>query len=518
MIEARAGLPDFGIESFVTYEVPQGMTFTIRPDVYFVPARDGASVVAFHGPSASIHRLEPSVFDELIRCFHGQRSIPFRNGRHHKLLAARLLYPPGFATETYPAPEIVNHQEVWLELVGSCELACQGCFAAQAQWRDVKLKRRMDQEVLHLGLRRVFDDAHKRGRELVKVKYAGGEPTTDQEYLMHAITYATQCADQTKVSIKHVVVTNGYALFEKPELLTFFREHAVHVAVSIDGPEKAHDRFRVSKGGKTGSYRRALLSLEALRLAGVSHNVSTVINKYNARELGSFVEEIQSRFGWTPMRFGLVRSNPFEVEDTIPKNEDLTLGMKDAINGLMQYARLHGTEVNFSKLFDYSHVGPRREYPCGAPSGHYVVIGLDGYLSSCHMNTRIPNARSQKVIPLIDSRKDVIALAQETFPVHKDLRNVSLRENVCSCCALKGQCVGGGCQLPHIDGEGRYHVFRPRHCEAFMTLVPYMAAAHAEQLRDAQKIRIIDHSEPSVDEYLESFKMLLRFSGDLSST
>ena len=79
--------------------------------------------------------------------------------------------------------------------------------------------------------------------------------------------------------------TNGMLLNQA--WARFFREYQFLVAISLDGPEHVHDRYRRMPGGQ-GSWSKVSDNAKMLLDAGVSVNALTVVNVYSFR----FLKEI----------------------------------------------------------------------------------------------------------------------------------------------------------------------------------------------------------------------------------
>jgi uncharacterized protein len=66
------------------------------------------------------------------------------------------------------------------------------------------------------------------------------------------------------------------------------------IGISIDGPEQAHDLYRVNKGG-TGTWRKVILGIECLKKNGVEFNALCVLSQANVhqpRELYRFFRSL----------------------------------------------------------------------------------------------------------------------------------------------------------------------------------------------------------------------------------
>jgi len=96
--------------------------------------------------------------------------------------------------------------------------------------------------------------------------------------------------------ISNCIQTNGLLLND--EWCRFFKDNNFLVGISIDGPERIHDRYRKDYGGR-GTFRRVMRGIELMQKHGVEFNTLSVINDYNANypvEVYRFFREIGSRY------------------------------------------------------------------------------------------------------------------------------------------------------------------------------------------------------------------------------
>ena len=98
----------------------------------------------------------------------------------------------------------------------------------------------------------------------------------------------------TDAGVSTAVITNGF-LF-KPEHIARLKECRIEsVAVSIDGPEDVHDKYR-----QAGSFARAIRAIDVLSQNGVPVSVITTLNAENAPRLTEMYGILEDRpiFAW----------------------------------------------------------------------------------------------------------------------------------------------------------------------------------------------------------------------------
>ena len=78
--------------------------------------------------------------------------------------------------------------------------------------------------------------------------------------------------------ILNTVQTNGTLLNE--EWCRFFKKYGFLIGISIDGPERVHDTYRVDKSGK-GSFTKVVKGLQLLKDIGVQYNILCSVHAAN---------------------------------------------------------------------------------------------------------------------------------------------------------------------------------------------------------------------------------------------
>jgi uncharacterized protein len=111
------------------------------------------------------------------------------------------------------------------------------------------------------------------------VAWQGGEPT-----LMGVDFYRQAIRLQEKyrrpgMTFENTMQTNGTLLDD--EWCRFFKENNYLIGISIDGPARLHDAYRVDKGGAP-TFDKVMRGLRLLQKHGVEYNILTTVNRHNA--------------------------------------------------------------------------------------------------------------------------------------------------------------------------------------------------------------------------------------------
>ncbi len=200
-----------------------------------------------------------------------------------------------------PTPETISSQlpgfkafHVMTKPIGPiCNLDCSYCFYLEKE----KLfpaghQFKMSDEVLENYIRQFIA-----GQEAPEVTFAwqGGEPTLlGVKFFRKVVELQSRFAGGKK--IHNTLQTNGTLLND--EWCAFFRENNFLIGLSIDGPARLHNAYRVDKKGAS-TYDRVLAGLRLMKKHGVEFNTLTVVNRKNVRhalEMYRFLRDIGSGF------------------------------------------------------------------------------------------------------------------------------------------------------------------------------------------------------------------------------
>lgn len=157
-----------------------------------------------------------------------------------------------------------------------CNLDCKYCFYLEKEALFPKTANwSMPPEVLETYIRQHIT-AHS--GDTVSFVWQGGEPTLlGVDFFRTVVSLQAKHANGKK--IENALQTNGVLLDDRWG--EFLAEHGFLVGLSMDGPKRFHDSYRVDKGGQS-TFQRVVRGLEALKRYGVAFNILTVVNRKNS--------------------------------------------------------------------------------------------------------------------------------------------------------------------------------------------------------------------------------------------
>ncbi len=174
-----------------------------------------------------------------------------------------------------------------------CNLDCRYCFYIEKEklYPDAP-NFKMSDRVLESFIKQKIEAV---GGSNVSFAWQGGEPTLmGVEFFKRAVELQNKYSAGKK--IYNAFQTNGILLND--EWGEFFRENNFLIGLSIDGPEKFHDKYRMDKGGKS-SFKKVMNGINTLKKHNVDFNTLSVVNRYNSLyplEVYNFLKEAGSGY------------------------------------------------------------------------------------------------------------------------------------------------------------------------------------------------------------------------------
>ena len=157
-----------------------------------------------------------------------------------------------------------------------CNLDCEYCYFLSKEQLYPGSPFRLDDELLGTYTKQYI--AAQTANE-VTFAWQGGEPTLlGLPFFERALELQAR-HKRPGMTLHNTFQTNGTLLDD--DWCAFFKRHEILVGLSLDGPERLHDRYRVNKGGQ-GSFKGVMRGLGLLKKHGVAFNVLTTVHAANA--------------------------------------------------------------------------------------------------------------------------------------------------------------------------------------------------------------------------------------------
>ena len=319
---------------------------------------------------------------------------------------------------------------VW-EITLACCFSCKYCGSGAGKARDNELTTAecldVARQLAELGCRRV--------------SMIGGEVfmRPDWQQIVRALTGR---------GVRVAIITNGF-LFHESLLSALTELNVESVAVSIDGTEAVHDKYRCP-----GSYRRAMNAIDALTSHGIIATVITTLNAENAAVIGDLYTELTRRgiAAWQ-----LQACSPMGNART---GIDVRFDPRAVIRFVRQTSPTAPFAIGIADNIGY--YTPDERYIRGDLSGHRAFPGCAAGLSSIGIDS-IGNVRGcesmydERFIEgnLRDTALRAIWESPTAFLYNRGFDR-SMLTGACADCAYGAYCAGG-CRSYNYFSHGRLY-------------------------------------------------------------
>ena len=164
---------------------------------------------------------------------------------------------------------------VMIKPVGAlCNLDCHYCYYLPTKTVYDGHQHRMTLQTLE----EVFGGILPEFADDVTIAWQGGEPTlAGLDFFKKALEFQEQYVRPGQ-RVHHALQTNGTLLDD--EWCSFLREHDFLIGLSIDGPPRFHDRYRVTNQNEP-SCDKVLRGMKLLQKHAVEYNILCVLNDVN---------------------------------------------------------------------------------------------------------------------------------------------------------------------------------------------------------------------------------------------
>lgn len=173
-----------------------------------------------------------------------------------------------------------------------CNLDCTYCYYLPTKTVFDGHEHRMKLDTLES----IFASILPRFDQQVTIAWQGGEPTlAGLPFFQKAIEFQEKYRKPGQ-QISHALQTNGTLLDDA--WCQFLKQHQFLVGLSVDGPPKFHDHYRLTNNGK-GSIDQVLRGLRLMQQHAVDYNILCVLNDVNVRhpeEILAYLLRLGSRW------------------------------------------------------------------------------------------------------------------------------------------------------------------------------------------------------------------------------
>ncbi len=224
--------------------------------------------------------------------------------------------------DQYDAPLMMADQgrrrfHVMAKPVGSsCNLNCAYCFYLhKATLPGGPGAGRMSDETLERFIQQYIQGVTA---DEVVFSWQGGEPTLLGLDFFRKVVELEKKHAKPGQRVENDLQTNGTLIDEA--WCGFLKENRFLVGLSIDGPKKLHDAYRVAKDGSP-TFDKVLAAAKLLKRSGVPFNTLTCVHRLNAKHPLDVYRFLRREIGSTHIQFTPV-VEPADFERAAPRPGD----------------------------------------------------------------------------------------------------------------------------------------------------------------------------------------------------
>ena len=321
----------------------------------------------------------------------------------------------------------------------TCNFACPYCYEAQYGMQG----RPMHREVMEKTVEFIEKRLKNIRKNSVNLVFYGGEPLLNKEAIFFIGGRVKEITKELDMHFNSEIITNGY-LFTKDVAGKMKEEvNLVNAQITIDGPERIHDKTRPLKGnGKT--FKKIVENIIDVlnNVEGIHISCRSNLSKSNYMYYGELLEfvhkNIQTKVKYPSITcspyFAMAEkdaSNPIDNKDIFTPEEYAKVYVKEILPLLLKY-----------KHINIEHIIPEpRFYLCMAPSPDGVLIDPDGTLKKCWDLVGLKEHSIGDIFDGIRPEKKLQWLGYEFFGEE------------CKSCPFLPVCGGACAKKVIVDGE-----------------------------------------------------------------
>ncbi|WP_455950091.1 radical SAM protein [Eubacterium sp.] len=321
--------------------------------------------------------------------------------------------------------ELNQIKKIFLHVSHDCNLNCGYCYAGGGAYG--KNKELMSIETAEKTIDYVINRFAK--VEELGIEFFGGEPMLNYKMIGKLINNIEK--RYPEVTFSYGCVTNGTIMNE--EIYNMYKKYRFHVMLTIDGPQKYHDKQRIDKEGK-GTFDTIVMNLPLFKQSVEKLSVRVVYTKKNV-DLFQIYKYIYEKLEITDISFRpvMTRSQEYAL-DKIDKEF-----IEKEICKIFDYyfeKKLQGEQIH-TKLFDeiIFHLLNKQQKTNFCDFGRFVSITPNGNIYPCTHFVYNEDYNMGNIYKTTINQKIMNLCIKSSVPDYSPCNN----------CWVVGLC-GGGCK------------------------------------------------------------------------
>ncbi len=402
------------------YAIPVGDVWNVERDrVYILYAPlNGRISLASRDTVAELQACvsgenKDKVMQEALSAFQAKGSVPVH-------------YLPDTPHDLYQIDILANY---------TCNFKCIYCYSAEG-----RSKKQIEFEKIKAVIDYLFCSGKEQKNPYIVNFSGGGEPLLSFDLIKQTVNYIEQ-VNQDKNYIYNIgLVTNGSLI--TPEIIDFFQEHNVDMAVSFEILERLQNKER-------GSYDKVSANIDMMLERGFPFGIRTTFTPESVSCMCEMIDELSQRFPKLKkvVYDTVLAPSLFDTPDDLRKYYDTFLD---------EYwkAKRKGAEKGISvESVAVEMLSMVRDRTCEGK----IVLTPMGTISSC---ARVSSPLEERYEDYIygEVKDDALTFDQQRFENIISQSNI-YSQPMCKECFARWNC-GGGCRLFHHSFNQGYEAVR----------------------------------------------------------
>lgn len=265
----------------------------------------------------------------------------------------------------------------------------------------------------------------------IRLVWFGGEPLIAMDVIYKISKKTIQICEKNDVRFSAFMVTNGYLINNK--IIEKLKECRItRIQITFDGPPDIHNKRRMLKGNKEGTFNIILNNTKRLVSNDITPNIRINIDKTNRNKIGELLDILcDNELNSFPIDFGQILS----LTKACASISETCLNTKEYAAEKLKYQ-----EILYSKNFNIGAFYPKaRASYCTANLINSIIIDTKGYMYKCWNDI----GNSAKAVGNVVRSEDTIPDVKMYYRNIDYITKSPFNYKKCIECFLLPICMGG---------------------------------------------------------------------------
>lgn len=348
-----------------------------KPSIFNRIVKDNENIVLYNSckGTTGILIVEKSKKQKICEWLNSEKIVESGDMDLKKLIEYGYLVPYDVDEKLIRQVRYQNHlSDGRLSLVihttQACNFRCSYCYM---DFKDEKMKLSVQDGIINFVRKNI------QKYKSVQVSWFGGEPLLGMDVIEYISESLIEICKNQKKPYSAIITTNGYNLSPK-NIEKLLKYKVTHIAVTIDGSKKLHDKQRVLKNGAP-TFDHIIENLLYIKNNIRSHTLSISIRNNITQE---HLNQIEEYYQYFDEQFGSDRRFSLFIRPVADYGGERVENMRSVFLKSMKNVYKKISEIQngikcYPNFIDLEFGG----YTCPARNYNKYTIGCDGGISKC---------------------------------------------------------------------------------------------------------------------------------------